>query len=65
MLFANQRIRTPSTVSGEVAVFQVVTGEALVASGVAVVEDGKGGWGRRFICTSFGANPVAALTELL
>ena len=43
VLFANQRIRTPLTVGGEVAVFQVAAGEALVASGVAVFEDGEGG----------------------
>ena len=42
MLFANQRIRTPLTVGGEVAVFQVAASEALVASGVAVIEDGEG-----------------------
>ena len=39
MLLANQRIRTSLTVGGEVAVFQVVAGEALVASGVVVFED--------------------------
>ena len=38
----NQRIRTSLTVGGEVAVFQEVAGEALVASGVAVFEDGEG-----------------------
>ena len=42
MLFANQRMRTPLTVGGEVAVFQVVAGEASVASGVVVFEDGEG-----------------------
>ena len=41
-MFANQRIRTPLAVSGEVAVFQVVAGETLVASGVVVFEDGEG-----------------------
>ena len=41
VLFANQRIRTPLTVCDEVAVFQVVAGEALVASGVVVFEDGE------------------------
>ena len=42
MLFTNQCIRPPLTVGGEVAVFQVVAGEALLASGVAVFEDGEG-----------------------
>ena len=42
MLFANQRIRTPLAVGGDVAVLQVVAGEALVASGVVVFEDGEG-----------------------
>ena len=65
VLFANQRIRTPLAVSGEVAVSQVVAGEALVASGVVVFEDSEGKAGRRFICTSFGAHPVAVLAELL
>ena len=46
MLFTNQRIHTPLAVGGEVAVFQVVAGEALVASGVAVFEDGEGGAGK-------------------
>ena len=64
-MFANQRIRTPLAVGGEVVVFQVVAGEAFVASGVAVFEDGEGGRGRRFIYTSFGTNPAAALTDLL
>ena len=41
-MFANQRIRTPSAVSGEIAVFQVVASEALVASGVVVFEDDEG-----------------------
>ena len=45
MLFANQHIRTPLVVGGEVAVLQVVTGEALVASGVLVFEHGEGGAG--------------------
>ena len=36
MLLADRRIRTPLTVGGEVAVFQVVAGEVLVASGVMV-----------------------------
>ena len=31
MLFAKQRIRTPLAIGGEVAAFQVVAGEALVA----------------------------------
>ena len=42
MLFANQRIPTPLAVGGEVAVVQVVAGEALVASGVVVFDDGEG-----------------------
>ena len=42
MLFANQRIRTPLTGDGKVAVFQVVVGDALVASGVVVFEYGEG-----------------------
>ena len=65
MLFANQRILTPLAVGGEFAVFQVVAGEALVAPGVVVFEDGEGKAGRRFMGASFGANPVAVLTELL
>ena len=42
VLFANQRIRTPLAVGGEVAVFQVVAGEALVAWGEVVFDDGEG-----------------------
>ena len=42
VLLANQRIRILLAVSGEVAVFQVVAGEALVASGVVVFEDSEG-----------------------
>ena len=38
---ANQRIRILLAVSGEVAVFQVVAGEALVASDVVMFEDGE------------------------
>ena len=49
----NQRIRTPLAVGGEVTVFQV---------GVAVFKDGEREAGGP---TSFGAYPVAALTELL
>ena len=41
-MFVNQRIRTPLTVGGVVAVSQVVVGEALVASGFVVLEDGEG-----------------------
>ena len=41
-MFTNQRIRTPLAVGGEVAVFQVVAREALVASGVVVFEGGEG-----------------------
>ena len=56
----NQRIRTPLKVGGEGAVFYAVMGEALVASGEVVLKHGRG---RRFMCTSFGASPVAALTN--
>ena len=66
VMFVNQRIRTLLAVGGEATAFQVVAGEALVASGVAVFEDGEGGGGGHgSYGTSFGANPVAALTELL
>ena len=46
MLVTNQPIRTPLAVGGEVAVFQVVAGEALVASGVAVIENCEGEAGK-------------------
>ena len=46
MLLANQRLRTPLTVGDDVAVFQVVAGEALVASGIVLFEDGKGETGK-------------------
>ena len=46
MLFAKQRIRTPLAIGGEVAAFQVVAGEALVASGIVLFEDGKGETGK-------------------
>ena len=59
----NQRIRTPLKVGGEGAVFYAVMGEALVASGEVVLKHGRGRRGRRFMCTSFGASPVAALTN--
>ena len=55
-MVANQRIRTPLAGGGEVAVFQVVSG---------VMSKMVRRRGRRFIRTSFGANPEAALTELL
>ena len=42
VLCANQRTRTPLTIGGEVAVFKVVAGEALVASGVVVFGDCDG-----------------------
>ena len=42
VFFANQCMRTPLAVGGEVAVFQVVAGEVLVASGAVVFEDGEG-----------------------
>ena len=42
MWFANYRTRTPLTVGVEVAVFQVVAGEALAASGVEVFDDYEG-----------------------
>ena len=44
-MFAKQRIRTPLTVGDEVAIFQVVAGEALVALSVVVFEydEGKAG----------------------
>ena len=45
VLFANQRIRTPLAVSGEVAVYQVVAVEALVASGIVLFDDGEGNAG--------------------
>ena len=41
-MFSNQRIRTPLTVGGEVVVFQVVAGEVLMDSSVAVFEHGEG-----------------------
>ena len=64
-MFANQRKRMPLVIGGEVAVFQVLSGEALVASGVAVFEMVRGRRERWFTCTSLGAIQVAALTELL
>ena len=42
VLFANQGIRTLLMVGGEVAVFQAVAGEALVASGVVLFEAVEG-----------------------
>ena len=42
VMFVNQRIRTLLAVGGEATAFQVVAVEALVASGVAVFEDGEG-----------------------
>ena len=42
----NQRIRTPLAVGGEIAAFHVVAGEALVASGVVVFENGEGEAGK-------------------
>ncbi|MEP5732619.1 MAG: hypothetical protein ABJL67_24980 [Sulfitobacter sp.] len=38
----HQRIRTPLAVDGEVALFQLVADEALVASGVVLFENGEG-----------------------
>ena len=66
MLFANQHIRTPLAVGVEVAVFQVVAGEDLVASGVVVFEDGEGkaGGGGSY-APHLVPTAVAALTELL
>ena len=66
MLFANQPIRTPLTVGGVGAVFQVVAGEALVASGVVVFEDGQGkaGGGGSY-APHLVPTAVAALTQML
>ena len=41
-MFVNQCMRTPWSVGGEVALFQVFAGEAFVTSGVAVFENGEG-----------------------
>ena len=65
MLFANQRILTPLAAGGEVSVFQVVTGEALVPSGVVVFEDGEGKVGELVHMHLIRYNTVVVLTELL
>ena len=65
MLFTRQRIRTPLAVGGEVAVFQLVAGETLVAPGVVLFKNGKGKVREAVMCTTLEVNPVAALTELL
>ena len=67
MLLAHQRVRTPLAIGCEVAVFQGVAGEALVASSVVVwcPKMESKGRRRRVMYNSLEANPVAALTELL
>ena len=57
VLFANQRIRTPLRVGGEVAVFQVVAGEALVNSGVVAFEDGEREAGKAIHMHLIGGEP--------
>ena len=42
MLFTYQCIRTPLAVGIEVAVFQLVAGEALVVPGVVLFDNGEG-----------------------
>lgn len=42
MVFAHQRIRMPLAFDCEVAVYEVVTSEALAASSVVLFEDGEG-----------------------
>ena len=41
------------------------SGKALMGSAVGAIKDGEEGRGKRSICTSLKARPVAALTELL
>lgn len=60
-MFSYQPIRAPLTTGRDIAAFQLVAVEVLVA--LSEYSDGEAGG--RFICTPLGANPVAALTELL
>ena len=62
-MFTHQYIRTPLVFCYEVSVFQVVAGEAFVASTIVVFGDGEAEAGKT-VHVPLGANPVAALTEL-
>lgn len=53
VLLARQRIRTPLAIGGKVAVFQVVAGEALVASGEVVFKYGGEGKAGRAVHVHF------------
>ena len=63
VLFTHQRICAALAVEDEVTVFQLVTAEALVALGVVLQEMVTGRRKRRYMCTSLGANPMAALLQ--
>ena len=65
VLFAHQGVRASLAVGSQVDMFQLIASEALVFTSKRVLEDGEGRRGRLFMCTSLGADPVAALTELL
>ena len=65
VLLANELVGSLLPFTSEVAIGEMVAVKALVDSTVGAVEDGEGGRGKRPICTSLGARPVAALTELL
>lgn len=66
VLPAHQLIRTTLAIGGEIGVFQVVAGEAMVASGVGASDDGESvAGGGRFMCTSLGANPCGCVDGIV
>ena len=65
VLFADELVGPLLPFTSEVAIGEMVAVKALVSSAVGAVEAARGRRGKRPICTSLGASPVAALTELL
>ena len=63
---ADNVVRAPLLVGGQVATGQVVTGQTLMSHDTSAAENRQGGSrGSLPMWTSLGARPVAALTELL
>ena len=62
---ADNVVRAPLLVGGQVATGQVVTGQTLVSHDTSAVETVRGSCGSMPMWTSLGTRPVAALMELL
>ena len=65
VVLADKAVGALLALGGEVAVGQDVAVQALVSTDVGGSKIKRGRRGRRPMCTSLGASPVEALTELL